>query len=110
MKTLLPIILLAACSPYSPDLGAAPFLCGDTDPKCPDGYMCTTMGSANVCLQPNGHVPDGGNGNCADDSALEPNDTIQTAFQTPVADTKPSLVFAGLAICPAGDKDTYSIH
>jgi hypothetical protein len=65
---------------------------------------------ASVCILPNGQIPDGGHGNCADDSALEPNETIQTAFVTPVADQKPSLTFAGLAICPMGDKDTYSIH
>jgi hypothetical protein len=116
MMTNLACVLLvagsvAACSPYSPDLGVAPFLCGDTDPMCPEGYECMPNGSgASVCVQPNGMIPDGGTGVCADDSALEPNDTIQTAFQTPVADTKPSLTFAGLAICPMGDKDTYSIH
>lgn len=105
-----PLAATQACSPYSPDLGAAPFLCGSADPKCPDGYSCMMNGSgASVCVAPNGQIPDGGNGNCADDSALEPNETIQTAFQTPVAAQKASLTFAGLAICPMGDKDTYAI-
>jgi len=115
MKILSTLLLasagLAACSPYSPDLGVAPFLCGDMDPKCPEGYMCMPNGSgASVCILPNGQIPDAGNGNCADDSALEPNESYHMAFVTPVADQKPSLTFAGLAICPMGDVDTYSIH
>ncbi len=48
----------------------------------------------------------------ADDSILEgqtKNDTIATAYATPVASSKPDITFAGLAICPEGDKDTYKI-
>jgi hypothetical protein len=104
--------LATACSPYDPDLGSTPFLCGPTEPRCPDGYFCTPnpQGGADYCVAPSGGVPiDAGNGNCADDSQLEPNDTIQMAFQTPVATQKNNLTFAGLAICPSGDKDTYSI-
>jgi hypothetical protein len=106
-----------ACSPYDPQLGDSPFTCGpaDQNPRCPDGYTCTPMGSTEVCLAPGGTVaPDAStNANCADDSALEPNDSIATAFQTPVATTKNTLTFAGLAICPHGgvmdDKDDYSV-
>ena len=29
-----------ACSPYDPSLPRAPFLCGDQEPRCPDGYVC----------------------------------------------------------------------
>jgi hypothetical protein len=101
--------LFGACSPYDPDLGVAPFLCGDAEPRCPDGYTCQPQGSTEVCLAPGGSLPDAGKGNCADDSTLEPNDSIQMAFQTPVATQKNNLMFAGLAICPAGDKDNYSI-
>jgi hypothetical protein len=104
--------LFGACSPYDPDLGAAPFLCGDAEPRCPDGYTCQPQSSGmEVCLAPNGTLPDSGGGNsgCADDSTLEPNDSIQMAFQTPVATQKNNLMFAGLAICPAGDKDNYAI-
>jgi hypothetical protein len=46
---------------------------------------------------------------CNDDAALEPNNAIQTAFQTPVATTKSTLMLAGLAICPAGDADVYAV-
>lgn len=102
--------LFGACSPYDPDLGAAPFLCGDSEPRCPDGYTCQMQGSGSeVCLAPGGMVPDAGKGNCADDSTLEPNDSIQMAFQTPVATQKNTLMFAGLAICPANDVDNYAI-
>lgn len=50
---------------------------------------------------------------CADDSILEgvgKNDTIQTAYATPVAIQRKDLSLAGLAICPEGDKDTYTVN
>ena len=106
---LLVLGLFGACSPYDPELGNAPFLCGSAEPRCPEGYTCQPNGSGEVCLAPGGTVPDAGRGNCADDSTLEPNDSIQMAFQTPVATQKNNLMFAGLAICPAGDVDNYSI-
>ena len=31
-------VLAAGCNPYDPNLGAKPFLCGLTDPRCPEGY------------------------------------------------------------------------
>jgi hypothetical protein len=105
---------LTACSPYDPDLGASPFKCGpsDQEKRCPDGYECMAAGmnGEEVCLAPMGTVPDGGgNANCADDSQLEPNESYMQAFQTPVATQKNTLTFAGLAICPSGDKDTYGL-
>lgn len=118
MRTLLLLLVLAssiaACTPYDPDLGDSPFTCGpaDQDPRCPDGYTCqiNAADQKEYCLREGGMVPvDANNLNCADDSSLEPNDTIAQAFQTPVATTKNMLAFAGLAICPAGDKDNYSI-
>lgn len=105
---------LAACSPYDPDLGNAPFFCGppDQDPRCPEGFTCVPGQGSNtqeVCVSPNGQVPvDGGNSNCADDRSLEPNDSTSTAWITPV-DTTKTFPLSSLAICPAGDKDTYSV-
>lgn len=29
-----------ACSPYDPSLPRTPFLCGDQEPRCPDGHVC----------------------------------------------------------------------
>ncbi|CAN5720994.1 hypothetical protein BH11MYX2_BH11MYX2_27760 [soil metagenome] len=51
------IAALAACSPYSPDLGNAPYICADTDPRCPDGYACQTIGAQNVCVDSSGVGP-----------------------------------------------------
>jgi hypothetical protein len=31
---------LAACSPYDPPLPPVPFLCGDQEPRCPEGHVC----------------------------------------------------------------------
>ena len=100
----------SACSPYSPDLGATPFLCGSAAPQCPDGYTCNTAGGgAGVCTKMGGGaVVDGNPSNCSDDSSLEPNDSISMAWQTPV-DTRKSFPLTMLAICPAGDKDTYAM-
>ena len=114
IRFLIPALLLSfgACTPYDPNLGAAPFLCGpmDQSPRCPDGYACLMQNNGEYCVKEGGSVPvDGRPANCADDSQLEPNDTIMNAFQTPVATQKNTLTFAGLAICPMGDKDTYSV-
>jgi len=109
---ILLVVAIAACSPYDPTLSQEPFTCGTTDPKCPEGYGCVAdaMGK-NICVSSDnqGTNPDGGSFLCADDHMLEPNDDITTAFQTPVASSRPNIVLAGLAICPAGDKDTYHI-
>ena len=115
MRSLLFLALasaVTACSPYAPDLGPSPFLCGpaDQNPRCPDGYTCQMMSGQEYCLAPQGTVPvDANNSMCADDSQLEPNDMISQAFQTPVATQKNTLTFAGLAICPMGDKDNYAV-
>ena len=108
-------VLLAACSPYSPDLGAAPFRCGpaDQDKRCPDGYTCIQGQGSNdpeVCIENggNGEIPDANFGNCADDSSLEPNESTATAWMTPV-DSSKSFPLSSLAICPPGDKDTYKV-
>ncbi len=108
------VAAVGACG-YSPDLGGAPFLCGANEPKCPDGYACMDDGTSKlVCLSTSGNVVDAATSGfqCADDSILEgagKNDTIATAYATPVATQRPDISFAGLAICPEGDKDTYKI-
>ncbi len=117
MRSLaLAFLALAACSPYSPDLGAAPFLCGSAAPLCPDGYSCqspqggSASGSDGLCVKMGGAVPADSNPTaCANDSSLEPNDTIAQAWMTPV-DTRKNFPLSSLAICPAGDKDTYAMN
>jgi len=117
LSSILAAASLAACSPYSPDLGAAPFRCStdpDQDQRCPDGYTCIPgqgSNAAEVCVENggDGKIPDGGgNSNCANDSSLEPNETTATAWISPV-DSSKTFDLAALAICPAGDKDTYSV-
>ncbi len=47
---LLILLVCASCTPYDPSLPTAPFFCGMTDPKCPDGYMCVANpGGKSVC-------------------------------------------------------------
>jgi hypothetical protein len=46
---------------------------------------------------------------CANDSALEPNDTIANAFVTSVDTQGPMVSLTGLAICPATDRDHFQI-
>jgi hypothetical protein len=107
------VMIAAAAGCYSPDLPAAPFLCGAADPKCPDGYACTDDGNGRmVCVVPNGTIPDAptDGSHCANDSMLEPNEDIMHAFQTNVDTNRKMLTFAGLAICPMGDKDTYAVQ
>jgi hypothetical protein len=107
---------LTACSSYSPDLGGAPFLCDTDEPRCPDGYACQDDGTGRmVCFSESGGIVDAApvGFQCADDSILEgagKNDTIQTAYATPVATQRKDISFAGLAICPEGDKDTYTVN
>ena len=42
IAALAALALVPACSPYDPSLPPAPFLCGDEEPRCPDGYRCVT--------------------------------------------------------------------
>ena len=62
------VLLVAACSPYDPNLPPEPFLCGPSEPKCPDGYTCQTVGTQLVCTT-GASGTDGGNngdgGSCA---------------------------------------------
>lgn len=81
----------------------------------PNGTCNVTLYcSAGICVTGDGGMGDGGadapTNNCADDSALEPNDTTSTAFDTGVAGTMTSISFAALAICPAGDKDLWEVN
>jgi hypothetical protein len=119
MRSLAFVLLsAAACSPYAPDLGPAPFLCsGSGAPLCPDGYSCQTAdggsasGSDGYCVKMGATVPvDAAIIHCADDHTLEPNDTKDEAWPMPVDTPKKNFPLTNLAICPAGDKDNYSIQ
>jgi hypothetical protein len=107
----------SACSPYDPSLGDEPYKCADTEPFCPTGYACMMQGSAgSFCINKDGTSGvDGGGGSdqlCSLDVNVEGpnrNDDYTHAFSTGVETAHPSIPYAGLAICPAGDKDTYQI-
>lgn len=104
------LVLLAGC-PYKPDLSSQPFLCGDTDPKCPHGYNCQAdQEGTMVCVQ-NGleAIPDALPVNCADDKAMEPNDTLESAYATPIEVPLIHIDYSGLSICPGTDIDSYMI-
>ncbi len=106
------VLAVGACSSYSPSLPEAPFLCGSAAPLCPDGFTCQTEAVTGrmVCVTPNGTIPDSGmSGMCADDSNLEPNNDTSHAYPTTIDDSRTMLKFSGLAICPMGDIDMYSV-
>ena len=119
LQLVLIIGIGGACSPFSPDLGQAPYLCAETEPRCPDGYACledtASMPSRQVCVAAGGGIPaipdTGPTLLCADDSNVETptrNDTPQTAFVTPIDQLGDDVSLAGLSICPEGDKDHYA--
>jgi len=105
----------ANCSPFSPDLGNAPYKCAVAEPRCPDGYTCFEENAADpnthVCVGEGGLAPDAGSSGfqCLDDSGFGMNDTIGGAFQTPVAGTMMSMAVAS-SICPELDKDHYAVN
>lgn len=125
MRAFLCISLLAAgCSNYDPDLGPNPFLCGDDEPRCPEGYSCEINGTQEICVEGDGAGNDNGdttdddslmtddsddsNGfQCANDGNLEPNDTTADAYPTDAATTM--RIFGPLSICPATDKDLFEV-
>ena len=100
------IAALPACDAYDRDLGPVPYLCGPSEPRCPDDYACMKDPSSgkDVCVGP------GGNPNsldCTDDSAIEPNEAPDTATPTPL-DTMKTFAQDG-SICPIGDKDVFKV-
>jgi hypothetical protein len=111
------LLALAACNPYSPDLGNTPFRCGTDEPRCPDGYeciehsasmhVCERMGSTDVDAGPD---EDAAGVVCNDDSDIEPNDTTAQAFLTPIPSFDSCTYMVNLAVCPSTDKDLYSFR
>ena len=120
MRALLLTTLFAACTPYSPDLGGSPFLCGNSDPKCPDGYTCTGTDGAGHMTCVNGDTTNptvdakiSTGFDCAetttDIEGPNGNNDVGHAWQTPVAASKTTFPLAGVSICPAGDIDVYEV-
>jgi hypothetical protein len=108
MRTILLLVAAtAACNAYDKDLGPSPYLCGDDEPRCPEGYACALdpATGADVCIAADDSV---GDVDCNDDSQYEPNNMLTEAKSTPV-DTMKSYTIDNLAVCPSGDKDLFTI-
>ena len=109
------LLWLLACNPYDPDLGERPFQCGVSEPRCPAGYRCVEhSASEQYCYRDGTDAPDGGSNGpgpapfeCADDSSVEPNDTIERATPTPIPVMADSYELGGLAVCPTVDVDIF---
>lgn len=123
---LIALLGTGACSPYDPSLGPDPFLCGTSDPKCPDGYECVDVpDTTGACVKEGGDAPDNPDGGgdeadagpfvCNNDSMLEPNDDIGSATPTLIPDGgQMTFALATLAICPhdavVEDVDVYRLR
>ncbi len=108
LPLLLVVVSVGACSAYDEDIGPTPYLCGETDPPCPEGYACQddiTTGER-VCVGNGGMLSN--DFDCDDDSAVEPNNMLDVAIDTGLDGMK-MYERDGLAICPAGDKDLFAI-
>ncbi len=97
---------LPACDAYDRDLGPVPYLCGPSEPRCPDDYTCEADPSSgkDICVGPGGNP---GGFDCTDDSATEPNNAVEMATSTPLDAMK--LFEREGAVCPSGDKDVYKV-
>jgi len=109
MRAAVLIAALGACSVYNPSLGATPFLCGDSEPRCPDGYSCNADTTGKMVCTEGGGGGDDQQGTCNNDNSLEPNETVAQATQTSVESGLMHLILTQLAICPGTDKDTFKI-
>lgn len=100
-----------SCTPYDPDLGPEPFLCGSTEPRCPDGYSCVErVGAKNVCLRNDVVYDAGGDSNlqCSGDT-LEPNETTDDATAVPIPEEGENHTVMAV-VCPAADQDLYRLN
>ncbi len=110
--------LLAACSPYNPNLGGEPFLCGSGAPACPSGYSCTGMSGSGMQMicEPNGKGVDANplGAMCNNDQSLGNNHTVADAYMLPnplptQMSGMESIMLGSLSICPIGDQDYFQI-
>jgi hypothetical protein len=106
---LLALLCFAACDAYDTDLGPTPFLCGESAPRCPDGYGCQTDGltGEEICVGNDDSLSQ--DFNCADDSANEPNNGLEEATATPIDASMKTFSVEGQSVCPAGDRDLFAI-
>jgi hypothetical protein len=108
MRTIVLLLAVtAACDAYDEDLGPSPYLCGNDEPRCPQGYTCTDdpASGTEVCLRSDQAI---GDVDCNDDSQYEPNNMLAEAKPIPV-DMMRMYSLDQLAVCPGGDKDLFAI-
>jgi hypothetical protein len=101
-----------SCNPYDPNLGETPFLCGLSDPKCPDGYTAVDISIGRcVCQLHPPSIDAGAEYQCTTDrnDVIERNDSVSRATDTGIDDLHPTSRFPEVAICPADDVDVYKI-
>jgi len=106
LLALLAPVAFTACNAYDTDLGPTPFLCGETAPRCPDGYGCQMDGltGEEICVGNDDSLSQ--DFDCADDSANEPNNALEEATST---ESMKTFSAAGQSVCPAGDRDLFAI-
>jgi hypothetical protein len=105
---------IAACTPYDPNLGTTPFLCGPQSPPCPDGFTCEDQSGQMVCANKSAGSGSGSGGSggfpCVDNGNFDPGGSTATAFQTPVASGRSSITYGPVALCPGGIRQTYAVE
>lgn len=123
LRSALPCTLLVAmalgsgCNSFDPNLGASPFRCSDSEPRCPEGYKCVEHSPSNLVCEkesfdpdavPDASLePDAVTVVCEDDSEIEPNDTLNDPTITSIPTLQDTYKLVGLAICPADDNDYF---
>lgn len=111
-------LLLGACNTFDPNLGAAPFRCGTEEPRCPTDYECTVYSAADEVCELKGGDPtiradsgpqstDARNFTCANDSEIEPNESLSDPTLTSIPQVQTSVRLVSLAICPSTDQDFF---
>jgi hypothetical protein len=103
----LPLLLLSACNAYSPDLGGTPFLCGTSEPRCPDGYVAVDVSVIRCECQKPGLL-DAGSGYFCYPDPDEPNEAFSDPTPAPIQPPLPK-VFDNVSICPGSDVDDYQV-
>jgi hypothetical protein len=101
-------VLMLACSPYDPNLGPSPFLCGTDEPRCPDGYTAVDTSPIRCECQLDPVLPDAGGGYRCSADTLEPNDDVHAPTVTHVGQNSTDN-FSNIAICPDGDVDAFGL-
>jgi len=79
-------------------------ICSPLDAFVPDAATDAAIDAVSIDAP-----PDAAPFVCNDDSAFEPNDTLPTAFVTPINGTQASVTYSSLALCPATDRDYFRV-